>query len=167
MRVRGPLAVALISICTVVIGVAAPAGASTRTRTTTVTTTAGPTCHIYDPEAITGAMLVNNQLVNGTWIYATGVQCTSEVGDIALYEELDFNGTKVDSKYQPFTGVARSKDAILKQTPCAVCNGTWKFVWAQVIKATSGFSFVNPPMGCVLYGNGLYLVCVETSTVTL
>jgi hypothetical protein len=55
----------------------------------------------------------------------------------------------------------------LKQTPCAVCNGTWKFTWAQVIKATSGFSFVNPPAGCVLFGSGLYLVCVETKIVTL
>lgn len=149
----------------VVIGVASPAGASVRSAP--AVTTAGPTCHVYDPEANTGATLVNNQLVNGLWTYATGVQCTSNVADIALYEELDLNGTKVDSKYQGFTGVARKADAILKQTPCPVCNGTWKFTWAQVIQATSGFNFVSPPAGCVLMGNGLYLVCVETKVVTL
>src|ERR1700722_9039793 len=54
-----------------------------------------PMCQIGSPESITGVQFVNGQFDNGTWTYSTGAACTSNVADMALYEELDFNGTKV------------------------------------------------------------------------
>jgi hypothetical protein len=163
MRFRASLAVAVASFCAIVLGVAAPAGAAVRAPNAAT----AASCRAISPENITGAQLVNNQIVHGTWTYATGVLCSSNVTDIALYEELDFNGTKVNSKTKGFTGTPHRTDAIQSQYVCAACNGTWKFVWGQIIQAPSGFTFTSPPTGCVLVQGGVYLFCVETKTVTL
>jgi hypothetical protein len=153
--------VALLS--TVLVGVAAPAGAAGTARVVAAATM----CHIYDPENITGSMFVNNQIVNGTWNYATGVQCPFKVADMALYEQLNRNGTKVDSMLKNFNGVARQADAILSEYHCAVCNGTWTFTWGQILKAPVGLTWASPPSGCITEQNGLYLACVQTTSVTL
>src|SRR5215472_16414518 len=85
-------AVSLTAAC--LLGWAPPAGASGR-----LAAVVDPGCITGSVENMLGAQLVNNQIVNGTWRYATGVACGgSNVADIALYEELDFNGVKVDSK---------------------------------------------------------------------
>jgi hypothetical protein len=160
MRLRGVLAVVMGAVCVVVMGVAAPAGAAPKAAP-------GATCQIADPENITGAMFVNNQFVNGTWNYATGVKCGFQAADIALFEQLNLNGNKVDSKLLGFTGVPRVADAILSQHTCAVCTGTWQFLWGQIVKAPTGFTFTSPPSGCVTVQNGVYLVCVQTKTVTV
>ncbi|MDQ1398108.1 MAG: hypothetical protein QOF81_733 [Acidimicrobiaceae bacterium] len=167
MRARHPLAVVLSAACALVLGVAGPAAASVGHRSA-LAVVAPPACQIASPENITGAMLVNNQIVNGTWKYSTGVACGgSALADIALYEELDFNGVKVDSKLKNFTGVARNLDAITSSVHCNVCNGTWLFKWGQILQAPSGFMFTNPPAGCVVLQNGLYQLCVQTKTVVL
>lgn len=164
MPARRLLPVAVTFVCVLVMGVVGPAvGAGAVERTTEP----GPTCQIADPETIVGAMFVNGQFVNGTWDYATGVGCSSNVADIALFEQLDLNGTKVNSAIKGFTGVARKADAILSQFPCTSCDGTWEFIWGQVVEAPTGTSFVSAPSGCVLEQSGHYLVCVQTKTVTL
>jgi len=126
-----------------------------------------PVCQIGSPETITGAQFVNSQFVNGTWSYATGVACTSNLADIALYEELDLNGTKVDSRTEGFTGTARDIAAITSSYFCAECNGTWLFKWGQILKAPSGLMFTSASAGCVLLDSGIYEACVQTKTVTL
>jgi hypothetical protein len=170
MRARHQLAVVVSTVCAAVLGVgvlgvAAPAAAVAAAPG--VVRVTAPLCQIASPENITGAMFVNNQFVNGTWHYSTGVACTSNIGDIALYEELDLNGTKVDSKLKGFTGAPHNLDAITSNVPCAVCNGTWVFKWGQILKAPAGFNFTSPPTGCVLLQSGLYQLCVQTRTVTL
>jgi hypothetical protein len=170
MRVRYPLAVILSTVCAVALtglglGGAAVASAASAPALTSVTV---PTCQLASPETITGVQFVNNQFVNGTWKYSTGVACTANLGDIALYEELDLNGVKVDSKLKNFTGVARNLDAITSSVPCAVCNGTWVFKWGQILKAPSGgFMFTGALPGCIILQSGLYELCVQTKTVTL
>jgi hypothetical protein len=149
-----------------VLGLAAPAAASSNHPT--VVSAVPPACQIASPEDITGAMFVNNQIVNGNWKYSTGVACAgSAVADIALYEELDFNGTKIDSRLRNFTGVARNLDAITSTVHCNVCNGTWLFKWGQIIKAPSGFMFSSPPSSCIVLQNGLYELCVQTKSINL
>ncbi|MGH9127226.1 MAG: hypothetical protein ACRDZ8_21265 [Acidimicrobiales bacterium] len=155
----------LVLACAMIVGtVAAAVPASALTSTQSVVT---PTCDIASPESIKGAQFMNGSFVNGTWSYATGAGCTSDVADMALYEQLDFNGTKVDSKYKGFTGVPRSLDAIISSYFCATCNGTWTFIWAQVLEASSGATWASPPAGCINEDNALFRVCVETKTVTL
>jgi hypothetical protein len=168
MGTRRWLAVAVTTVCAGVLGVAAPAWAAPAAPAAPASPAVTlPTCQIASPENITGAALVNNQIVNGTWHYSTGVACTANIADIALYEELDFNGIKVDSKLKGFTGVARPLDAITSNVACSVCSGTWVFKWGQILKALPGFMFTTPPTGCVVLQNGLYQVCVQTRTVTL
>jgi hypothetical protein len=169
MRSLRSLAFVLAGLVVLVTGAAPAAGAAGLVRVAGVgrVTVAGPTCNITDPENITGVSFVNNQFVNGTWNYATGVSCNLRVADIALFEQLNLNGTKVDSKLKNFTGVPHSSDAILSQHACAVCNGTWTFLWGQIIEAQSGVMFTSAPTGCVTLQNGLFLVCVETKTVTI
>ena len=169
MRSVRSLALVLAGLVVLVTGVAAPAGAAGQAGASGLggVTVAGPTCNITAPENITGVSFVNNQFVNGTWNYAAGVSCDLRVADIALFEQLNLNGTKVDSKLKNFTGVPRRSDAILSQHACAVCNGTWTFLWGEIIQAQSGVLFTTPPTGCVILRNGLFLVCVETKTVTL
>jgi hypothetical protein len=164
VRPRHPLAVVVSVACSAVLALASPAIAVPLSHPTT----AGPTCELASPEGITGAQLVNDQTVNGTWTYSTGVACTSgNLADIALYEQLDYNGTEVNSMLKGFTGVARDLDAITSTYHCAVCNGTWMFEWGQILKAPAGVMFVTPPAGCVLSDGGVYEICVETKTVTL
>lgn len=163
MPARRPLALVLSAVCTVLLGLAGTTTASAAPRVAR----ALPTCQLASPEKFTGAMLSNNQVINGTWTYSTGAACTSNVADIALYEELDLNGTKVDSKLKNFTGVPRQLDAITSTFHCAVCNGTWVFKWGQILQAPAGVMFTGPPAGCVVLSNGLYQVCVQTKTVTI
>lgn len=167
MRPRHPLVVALATACTLVLAFASPVAAgSSRPQALRVAT--APQCIFAALENITGATLVNNQIVNGTWKYSNGAACSgSPLADIALYEELDFNGVKVDSKFKGFTGMPRNLDAITSSVHCNVCNGTWFFKWGQVIVAPSGFMFTNPTAGCVLQQNGLYELCAETKAVVL
>lgn len=189
MRPRHPLAIVVSAACLVMVALAGPAtavplahaallGNAVRLGDTAAlgdAVTLGqaaaastPMCVIASPENIVGAQFVDNQTVNGTWTYSTGVACsTGNLADIALYEELDFNGTKVNSQLKNFTGVPRNLDAITLSFHCAVCTGTWKFLWGQVMKAPTGFLFVTPPSGCILVNNGAYELCVQTKTVTL
>ena len=146
-----------------VIGMAAPARADVLSAPQVVT----PTCQIGSPESLSGTQFVNGSFVNGTWTYATGAGCTSDIADMALYEELDFNGTKVNSKYKGFTGMARSLDAIVTSYFCATCNGTWRFIWAQVLEAPSGVTWASAPAGCINEDANRFRVCVEIKTVTL
>ena len=124
------------------------------------------TCQIFDPWNIYGTGFVNNQLVHGTWVYATGVECSGPVADFALYEQLNFNGSKVSSKFQGFTGRSRSADAIQSTFACAVCDGTWTAILGQIIKAPPGVLFAASS-GCVPEGGGAYLACVETQSAKL
>lgn len=164
MPLRRLLSLALASLAVVVMGVVGPAVTAGAAE---ATTTPGPTCQIADPETIVGATYVNGEFVNGTWDYATGVECSSTVADIALFEQLDLNGTTVNSDLKGFTGTPRTADAILSQYACANCNGTWELIWGQIVEAPTGTTFVTPPSGCVADDGGEYLVCVETKTVTL
>jgi hypothetical protein len=167
MRPRHRFAVVLFAVSAVVLAVAAPAIASAAPLAAKAAATT-PMCDLASPEAINGAQFVNNETVNGTWTYSTGVACASgNLADIALYEQVDFNGAKVSSLLKGFTGVARDLDAITTTYHCAVCTGTWLFEWGQILKAPAGLSFVSPPAGCVVVDSGLYEVCVQTKTVTL
>ncbi|MDQ6615300.1 MAG: hypothetical protein M3083_11275 [Actinomycetota bacterium] len=167
MPTRHRFALVAAAAWVVSLGLASPARAVVPETATAPKAAAAPACQIASPESFSGAMFVNNQIVNGRWTYATGIACTSNLGDIALYQELDFNGTKVDSRSRPFTGVARPYDAIAAFVHCAVCNGHWHFVWGQALKAPSGFTFTNPIAGCVVVANGAYQLCVQTKDVTL
>jgi len=161
MRVR-PMAVTFLAVTAVLLGLASPAGAvATRTAATV------PACTIASPEKISGAEFENGQFVNGTWTYSTGVACTADIGDIALYEELDFNGVKVNSKSQGFTGVPKDVAVITSTYFCAQCNGTWLFKWGQILEAPAGFTFTTAQAGCVLAYSGLIEECVQTRTVVL
>ncbi len=169
MRIRYSLAMVVSTVCAVALtgmglGGAAVASAAPAPALMSV---AVPTCQLASPETINGVQFVNGQFVNGTWTYSTGVACTANLGDIALYEELDLNGVKVHSKLKNFTGVARPLDAITANVPCSVCNGTWVFKWGQILKAPAGFMFTGAMAGCVILQSGLYELCVQTRTVTL
>lgn len=165
MRSRHPLAAVVTIATAALLALASPAIAAPFTQRVAA---AVPMCVIASPESIVGAQFTNNQTVNGTWKYSTGVACSSgNLADIALFEQLELNGTKVDSQLKNFTGVPRALDAITSLFHCAVCTGTWLFEWGQVMKAPAGLLFVTPPAGCFLVDGGVYEVCVQTKTVTL
>lgn len=157
-----------MALCVALLGWAAPAAAGPASGAVPATVSATvPNCQVGSPESLGGVQFVNGTFENGTWSYATGVACTNNIADIALYEQLDFNGKKVNSAFKGFTGTARDIDAIVSSYPCSTCNGTWLFIWGQIMKAPSGVAFTSPPSGCVVEDGGVYEVCVQTKSVTL
>jgi hypothetical protein len=157
-----------VTLCIALVAWATPAAAGPASRgAPAIASAAVPNCQVGSPESIGGVNFVNGIFENGTWSYATGVACTANIADIALYEQLDFNGAKVNSAFKGFTGSARDIDAIISSYACSSCNGTWLFIWGQIMKAPSGISFTSPPSGCVVEDSGLYEVCVQTKSVTL
>jgi hypothetical protein len=156
MRSRSFTMLVAVGLIGLVVAGAAPAGATPRAPATTV-----PTCSIATPHGLIGSSFLNGKTVNGTWYYAVGVVCNANVGDIALYDEIDYQGMKVESHTKGFTGTPHSQDNEgYFPVPCAVCSGTWTFVTGEILKAPAGFTWVSSG-GCVALSSGLYLFCVQ------